>query len=95
MSSTSGVLIRVIPKGSRFVFEGPYVDSMAVHHSDTMRFINKTFPLILHTLPKPVSTAGRTLIVFRKDLDTSTFVVLEIIRLKERRRAESRLFTGG
>jgi hypothetical protein len=47
ISIASGVLIRPVRlfvKENKFVMEGPMIDSMCVHHSDTMRFINSTFP---------------------------------------------------
>ncbi|KAH7001768.1 hypothetical protein B0J12DRAFT_747803 [Macrophomina phaseolina] len=47
ISVSSGVLIRPIRtfvQGDRFRFEGPFVDTMTVYHSDTLKFINATFP---------------------------------------------------
>ena len=47
LSITSGVLIRplrTIVSGSEFVRQGPYVDSMCVYHSDTMRYLGMSFP---------------------------------------------------
>jgi hypothetical protein len=47
ISITSGVLIRPVRtrmiKG-KFVREGPVVDSMCVYHSDTMRYLKRSFP---------------------------------------------------
>jgi hypothetical protein len=47
ISIASGVLIRPVrltEDGNEFRFEGPYVDSMVVYHSDTLRFANIGFP---------------------------------------------------
>lgn len=47
ISIASGVLIRpmrLLEDGSVFKFEGPFVDSMVVYHSDTLKFVNMTFP---------------------------------------------------
>ena len=47
ISMSSGVLIRpirLLEDGKTFSYEGPFVDSMCVYHSDTLRFINKKLP---------------------------------------------------
>jgi len=47
ISITSGVLIRpmrTIVSNGEFIRQGPFVDSMCVYHSDTMKFANLTFP---------------------------------------------------
>lgn len=47
ISIASGTLIRPIRtyvNGGAFVREGPFVDSMCIYHSDTMRFLKVCFP---------------------------------------------------
>lgn len=47
ISITSGVLIRplrTLVSKSKFTRQGPFVDSMCVYHSDTMRYLGATFP---------------------------------------------------
>ncbi|KAI1291210.1 hypothetical protein F5Y03DRAFT_400881 [Xylaria venustula] len=47
MSTATGVLIRPMRTSAKkgvFEFQGPYVDSMAIYHSDTLRFAKMQFP---------------------------------------------------
>lgn len=47
ISIVSGVLIRPVRLSvvsGKFVMEGPFVDSMCVHHSDTMSYLDTVFP---------------------------------------------------
>lgn len=47
ISITSGVLIRPVRTsivGGKFVKQGPFVDSMCIYHSDTMKYLDVRFP---------------------------------------------------
>lgn len=48
ISSTTGVFIRpmrTFPEKGKFSSKGPYENSMAIYHSDTMKFLDMSFPL--------------------------------------------------
>jgi hypothetical protein len=68
ISTSSGVLIRPVrlnENGSRFMFEGPYVDSMSVYHSDTLRFANISFPSRTFEPEQYASTMSRIIPFFQ------------------------------
>lgn len=75
ISVSSGVLmrpVRLLMKDKSFSFEGPFVDTMCVYHSDTMKYINKKFPS-WKTEPSQMASANVMMIPFyRYDTEPRT-----------------------
>jgi hypothetical protein len=47
--------VRLLEDGCKFIYEGPYVDSISVYHSDTLNFTNLS---VLSREPKPAQYAS-------------------------------------
>ncbi len=63
VSASSGVLtrpVRTIAFGGSFMKEGPFVDSMCVYHSDTLKFANINFPSFVYESEQYFNVASLT-----------------------------------
>lgn len=75
ISVSSGVLIRpirLLMVDKEFVSEGPYVDTMCVYHSDTMKYLRKSFP---HPEKEPTQMASSNVLMipfYRYDTEPRT-----------------------